>query len=186
MPWVRFEPTIPVSKRAKTVHALDSSATVTGKLWYYVSIILFQCYSHLPNYSYTTYIIKRNSVFLFNFFHLWQSSNLLSFLSVWDALLVKRDSSDVTYSLMCIQTPGHFLSITSTDEQQNVWVPVLSCSNGWKMELPLSVDNRKHCKMAGRQQSHVRGKDRTFNLSLKLHSIILLTDVIDNRKYEGL
>jgi hypothetical protein len=30
MPWVWFEPTIPASERAKTVHALDSSATVTG------------------------------------------------------------------------------------------------------------------------------------------------------------
>jgi hypothetical protein len=30
MPWVGFEPTIPVSERAKTVHALDLSATVTG------------------------------------------------------------------------------------------------------------------------------------------------------------
>jgi hypothetical protein len=27
---VGFEPTIPASERAKTVHALDSSATVTG------------------------------------------------------------------------------------------------------------------------------------------------------------
>jgi hypothetical protein len=30
MPWVGFEPTIPASKRAKTVHALDRSVTVTG------------------------------------------------------------------------------------------------------------------------------------------------------------
>jgi hypothetical protein len=30
MPWVAFEPTIPGSKRAKIVHALDRSATVTG------------------------------------------------------------------------------------------------------------------------------------------------------------
>jgi hypothetical protein len=30
MPWVTFEPTIPASKRAKTVHALDRSATVIG------------------------------------------------------------------------------------------------------------------------------------------------------------
>jgi hypothetical protein len=29
-PWVGFEPTIPASERAKTVHALDCSATVTG------------------------------------------------------------------------------------------------------------------------------------------------------------
>jgi hypothetical protein len=30
MPFVRFEPTIPASERAKTVHALDRSATMTG------------------------------------------------------------------------------------------------------------------------------------------------------------
>jgi hypothetical protein len=30
MPWVGFEPKIPGSERAKTVHALDRSATVTG------------------------------------------------------------------------------------------------------------------------------------------------------------
>jgi hypothetical protein len=32
MPWVGFEPTIPGSERAKTVHALDRSATVTGRI----------------------------------------------------------------------------------------------------------------------------------------------------------
>jgi hypothetical protein len=31
MPTVRFEPMIPASERAKTVYALDRSATVTGK-----------------------------------------------------------------------------------------------------------------------------------------------------------
>jgi hypothetical protein len=30
MPWVGFEPTVPASERAKTVHVLDLSATVTG------------------------------------------------------------------------------------------------------------------------------------------------------------
>jgi hypothetical protein len=30
MPRVRFEPTIPVFERAKTVHALDPAATVIG------------------------------------------------------------------------------------------------------------------------------------------------------------
>jgi hypothetical protein len=30
MPWVGFEPMIPASERAKTVHALDRSPTVTG------------------------------------------------------------------------------------------------------------------------------------------------------------
>jgi hypothetical protein len=30
MPWVGFEPTTPASERAKTVHALDRAATVTG------------------------------------------------------------------------------------------------------------------------------------------------------------
>jgi hypothetical protein len=30
MPWVRFEPTIPVFERTKTVHALERAATVIG------------------------------------------------------------------------------------------------------------------------------------------------------------
>jgi hypothetical protein len=30
MPYVGFEPTIPASERAKTVHALNRSSTVTG------------------------------------------------------------------------------------------------------------------------------------------------------------
>jgi hypothetical protein len=30
MPWVGFELTVPASERAKTVHALDRSASVTG------------------------------------------------------------------------------------------------------------------------------------------------------------
>jgi hypothetical protein len=34
MPWVGFEPSIPGSERAKTVHDLDWSATVTGKYLY--------------------------------------------------------------------------------------------------------------------------------------------------------
>jgi hypothetical protein len=40
MPRVGFEPTIPASKRAKTVHALDNSATVTGqsvRLYVYIA-----------------------------------------------------------------------------------------------------------------------------------------------------
>jgi hypothetical protein len=32
MPYVRFEPTIPASERAKTVHAVDRSATVSGAI----------------------------------------------------------------------------------------------------------------------------------------------------------
>jgi hypothetical protein len=32
MPWVVFEPTIPVSERAKIFQALDRSATVIGPL----------------------------------------------------------------------------------------------------------------------------------------------------------
>jgi hypothetical protein len=31
MPWVGFEPTIPVFERAKTFYALDRAATVIGK-----------------------------------------------------------------------------------------------------------------------------------------------------------
>jgi hypothetical protein len=42
MPWVRFEPTIPAFQRAKTVYALDRSATVTGFHRTIADIILFQ------------------------------------------------------------------------------------------------------------------------------------------------
>jgi hypothetical protein len=33
MPWIGFEPTIPASERAKTVHALDCSATMMGPVF---------------------------------------------------------------------------------------------------------------------------------------------------------
>jgi hypothetical protein len=42
MPCVRYEPMIPASERAKTVYALDRSATVTG-----VGYILFGKEAHL-------------------------------------------------------------------------------------------------------------------------------------------
>jgi hypothetical protein len=32
MPWVGFEPTIPASERAKAVHGLDRSVTLTGEM----------------------------------------------------------------------------------------------------------------------------------------------------------
>jgi hypothetical protein len=32
MPWVEFEPMIPVLKHAMTFHALDGAATVNGRL----------------------------------------------------------------------------------------------------------------------------------------------------------
>jgi hypothetical protein len=44
MPLLGFEPTIPASERAKTVHTLDRSATVTGKFLSYFSRIM-------PKYS---------------------------------------------------------------------------------------------------------------------------------------
>jgi hypothetical protein len=40
MPLVGFEPTIPASERAKTVHALDRAVTMTGYCMFnYMSII---------------------------------------------------------------------------------------------------------------------------------------------------
>jgi hypothetical protein len=44
MPCVRFEPTIPASERANTVHALDRSATMTGLL---EDFFLWCCSPHL-------------------------------------------------------------------------------------------------------------------------------------------
>jgi hypothetical protein len=43
MPCVGFEPIIPASERAKTVHALDRSAAVTGHL----PLVLTNCLSAL-------------------------------------------------------------------------------------------------------------------------------------------
>jgi hypothetical protein len=40
MPYAGFEPTIPVSERAKTVHASDRSATVTGDFRVYLWLII--------------------------------------------------------------------------------------------------------------------------------------------------
>jgi hypothetical protein len=42
MSWVGFEPTIAASERAKTVYALDRSATVTGKRDVYMQWINIQ------------------------------------------------------------------------------------------------------------------------------------------------
>jgi hypothetical protein len=39
MPWIGFEPTTPVFERAKTVHALDSAATVIGSFVYYKTLL---------------------------------------------------------------------------------------------------------------------------------------------------
>jgi hypothetical protein len=39
MPWVGFEPTIPVLERAKTFHALDSADTVIGNIVHWCIII---------------------------------------------------------------------------------------------------------------------------------------------------
>jgi hypothetical protein len=49
MPWVGFESTIPFSERAKTVHALDCSATVTGH------VCVFVLYTYLVRCSWTLY-----------------------------------------------------------------------------------------------------------------------------------
>jgi hypothetical protein len=57
MPWVGFEPTIPASERAKTVHALDRSKTVD-----FYSFGFFGCF-----YSLTL----RNSTIFFRFLFLW-------------------------------------------------------------------------------------------------------------------
>jgi hypothetical protein len=43
MPWEGFETTIPVTERAKTVHALDRSVTVTDiySTWFKILVLLF-------------------------------------------------------------------------------------------------------------------------------------------------
>jgi hypothetical protein len=58
MPWVGFEPTIPASERAKTVHVLDFSATVTGQIVGYLIKIILEL-----DYGYRQILLAYNSVF---------------------------------------------------------------------------------------------------------------------------
>jgi hypothetical protein len=44
MTWVGFEPTVPASERAKTVHSLDRSATVTGQYLTYGPEITYEVF----------------------------------------------------------------------------------------------------------------------------------------------
>jgi hypothetical protein len=48
MPWVGFEPTIPVFERAKTIHVIDGEATVMGP-------VVLQCVN-LPNFTRITFM----------------------------------------------------------------------------------------------------------------------------------
>jgi hypothetical protein len=68
MPWVGFEPTILVFERAKTVHSLDSAATVTGVFNIFFSLALQPQFGPWPSW---------NSPFNFGFLDLRQSVGLL-------------------------------------------------------------------------------------------------------------
>jgi hypothetical protein len=65
MPQVGFEPTIPVFKRAKTVHALDGEAIVIGTAKYsnskQHSITIFSEINETNSLSYTPFSIQRES-----------------------------------------------------------------------------------------------------------------------------
>jgi hypothetical protein len=50
MPWVEFEPTIPASVGARTVHALDRWATVTGNIMDYLHINILERFYMLEDY----------------------------------------------------------------------------------------------------------------------------------------
>jgi hypothetical protein len=64
MPLAGFEPTIPVFKRAKTFHALDHSATVTGFFQHYplpnpFQFVIYQSSYHLILYSVSYSAVKQ-------------------------------------------------------------------------------------------------------------------------------
>jgi hypothetical protein len=75
MPWVDFEPMIPASEQAKTVHALDRAATVTGRIRYYSFEYSFRIpYFHfnLLNWNYIIRIFiftSFKSSLLFSLYH---------------------------------------------------------------------------------------------------------------------
>jgi hypothetical protein len=67
MPCVKFEPTIPASERAKTVHALDRSATVTGSGTSYLSLFSTQNrnpYRHIGDLIMHSFPFFRKLVYL--------------------------------------------------------------------------------------------------------------------------
>jgi hypothetical protein len=61
---VGFEPTITGSERAKTVHVLDRSATVTGKdRWYAVRYLILISFEGASIYVYTSGLVKKIPLF---------------------------------------------------------------------------------------------------------------------------
>jgi hypothetical protein len=59
MPCVRFELTIPASERAKTVHALDSAATVTGYSGFDEAEMVAEKPLHFTQFTMSVYQTKR-------------------------------------------------------------------------------------------------------------------------------
>jgi hypothetical protein len=64
MPEVGFEPTITTSERAKTIHALDCTPTVTGfiYLFTYLFICLFICGVLNETVSSSGYIVSNDKI----------------------------------------------------------------------------------------------------------------------------
>jgi hypothetical protein len=60
MPQVRFEPTIPVFQRAKTVHAIDRAATVIGKNVLYILTAATGRLEYVHNSPTKTYGTRKN------------------------------------------------------------------------------------------------------------------------------
>jgi hypothetical protein len=57
MTWVRFEPTVPVSERAKTVHALDRATTVID-VQLYLDFIMFVVSRNSDNFISSKWIVS--------------------------------------------------------------------------------------------------------------------------------
>jgi hypothetical protein len=64
MPCVGFEPTIQASERAKTVHALERSATVTGADMLCDILSFKLCFSHTRNVISASKYVQLNNTFI--------------------------------------------------------------------------------------------------------------------------
>jgi hypothetical protein len=95
MPQVGFKPTIPASKQAKTVHALDHSATVTNSEaiadLYLVLTAQCQDLHNIIVNSPVTKTRKLNASVDPNWKENKQDSSLISAKNTWKKLLAKRD-----------------------------------------------------------------------------------------------
>jgi hypothetical protein len=120
MPWVGFEPTIPVFKRAKTVHALFHAVTVIASQTRMFNIILSNCKQSITDYiqNSTTYRITDTMLYLHTLKQNWtvktlQCTIISIIYIIWDTNLPA--STLHWYLIMLIYVSMYLLYISAKE-----------------------------------------------------------------------